>query len=321
MRKIIKLALISLIISLSLYLTSGPMASENWKIALWIENGSISGEFIKAPLKEIIRRIGEVLRIEVECYGEIDQDRLVSDKFENLTYIEFFSRIFRQENFFYIESKKVGLLGFADPALFIIKNNNETPIQKTQPQKINLNETFSNLESKSPNHNRNFVRNPDNESRTEKPKKEINLKKNEMSNISEKMKDNEEATSLEDQIFYSSSPLTFPILLEPKGKEISALSMEILYDPEVLKNPKLEIGEAAKRAEKNVVYHVIRPGWLRVGIIGLNQKIIPEGQVVNVTFDVLKQGKIILKHKPAASDPNGNLIPVAFKNGKISVIK
>ncbi len=47
------------------------------------------------------------------------------------------------------------------------------------------------------------------------------------------------------------------IVVEAGGQTISALSSDLSYDPKVLSNPRVVIGESGKLAEKDVVMSVV----------------------------------------------------------------
>ncbi len=118
-----------------------------------------------------------------------------------------------------------------------------------------------------------------------------------------------------------STPFSTPIVFECNGQTVSALSSEITYDPTLLTNPRVTIGEAGKQAGKDVIFNELSPGHIRVGVIGLNQQAIPDGAVANITFDVVRAGQISVGNQPTASDPHGNTVPVVLKDGKVTVGK
>jgi hypothetical protein len=90
------------------------------------------------------------------------------------------------------------------------------------------------------------------------------------------------------------------------------------YDPTLLANPRVTIGDSGKQAEKEVIFNEISPGLLRVGVVGLNQKAIPDGVTAYVTFDILKDGQILLGNEPTATGPRGDIVPVIIRDGKIT---
>ncbi len=104
--------------------------------------------------------------------------------------------------------------------------------------------------------------------------------------------------------------VTIPISLNAMGQIVSALSNDLTYDPSILANPKVAIGEAGSQAQKKVVSNEIRPGLFRVGVIGFNQTVIPDGVVAYVTFDVLKDGPTSINNKATAASPDGKPVSV-----------
>jgi hypothetical protein len=105
------------------------------------------------------------------------------------------------------------------------------------------------------------------------------------------------------------------ILVEVYGKVEQA---SLNYDPTLLANPRVTIGDSGKQAEKKVIFNEISPGLLRVGVVGLNQKAIPDGVTAYVTFDILKDGQILLGNEPTATGPHGDIVPVIIRDGKIT---
>ncbi len=118
--------------------------------------------------------------------------------------------------------------------------------------------------------------------------------------------------------------VTIPITLNYGGAapNISATSNDIGFDTALLENPRAAIGPAGTAAAKNVVANNLSAGVFRVGVLGINQNIIQDGIVANVTFTVkagVSPGNITLTNTPGAADAAGNPVTVAGVAGSINV--
>ena len=118
--------------------------------------------------------------------------------------------------------------------------------------------------------------------------------------------------------------VTIPVVLnydtlEPQN--ICAVSVDICFKN--LEDPTVEIGPAAQAADKQVVSNILPNGVLRIGILGLNQNVIDEGPLANISFRISQgaSGDIVLMNKASASDPYGNALKISSKNGIVHLKK
>jgi hypothetical protein len=119
--------------------------------------------------------------------------------------------------------------------------------------------------------------------------------------------------------------VTIPMTLaNVPGANISAVGMDIGYDPTILANPNATIGPAGSAAGKSVIKSTPSTGVFRVGALSItDNNLIADGIVINVTFTIKStaaQGQITLTNTPSASNQNGDAITVTGTNGTITVI-
>jgi hypothetical protein len=118
--------------------------------------------------------------------------------------------------------------------------------------------------------------------------------------------------------------LQIPIsLTNCAGSDISAISVDIGYDPLVVTPTGALIGPAGTAADKTVSTHLVSTGLYRVSVFKIsNNNIIGNGVVAYVTFDILENaplGTSTLSNTPSASDPIGNPVVVGGKDGSVNV--
>jgi len=108
------------------------------------------------------------------------------------------------------------------------------------------------------------------------------------------------------------------------GKAASGLQFDLEYDAAAL-DITVEDGPAANEAAKNVRSAQIRPGKLRVLIIGFNRTNISDGviAVVHVSFKGGDGGKTFPVHVTAAAGTTANAqtISVSAKDGSVRAEK
>lgn len=315
-----------------LYAFSFSYAGEGSRLNLILKDGKLSADIQNVPLSEVAQEIGKKCGILVELSGTLQsqKDQLLSAKFEDLPMLDSFYRIFRNFNFTYIEGEKLSLLGFG-----------QTPLQNESMQIANVSSSLQrSSKNSSPEIKKEEMKKPvaisapsrmveDRKSQPGIPlwrgKSQVyegeNLKLDQGEPLQSPETQNQGEAVIVNKDSKIGSTLNVPLLLDSQGQAISALSSDFAYDPNVLGNPRVMIGDSGMQAEKNVIFNEVRPGLLRVGVIGLNQKLIPDGEVVYITFIVLRGGQILLRSLPTASDPHGNMIPVTFKNGKVTTRK
>jgi hypothetical protein len=303
-------------------LCSFSSAGEEKRLNLTIKDGKVSADIHNASLKEVAHEISKRWGVSVELYGGIDLERLASTKFEDLPLLDSLYRLFRGANFAYIRGEKLYLLGFGESSTksggikIGVSPSSVQGVSKEQGARLSpeiKREGSGRLTQLSRPSGGQESRRRGWPMRGGEPK--LNVEEDE-EDKEEDLEETDESDESGDSKRTGTS-FTTPILLEVKGQTISALSCDITYDPGLLTKPKAVIGDSARKAGKDVIFNEVRPGLLRVGIVGMNQKLIPDGLVAHVTFDVVKEGKISLTHRPTASDPGGKSVPVVFKDGKI----
>ncbi len=118
--------------------------------------------------------------------------------------------------------------------------------------------------------------------------------------------------------------VTIPLTLVTNGQSVSATSNDFLFNPALLLNPRAAVGPAASAAGKQLVSNVVSPGVLRVGVLGINNTLIGDGILANLTFDIAPSAALgslipVDNTTPSAADPNGNPVPVVGADALITV--
>ena len=107
--------------------------------------------------------------------------------------------------------------------------------------------------------------------------------------------------------------ITFPVYFQSSGGyAISSVAFDIWFDQNVLSEPVAVIDEAGTAAGKGLLYNVVSPGVLRVGVVSEKLAPLGDGVLATVTFQTagtMPEG-MILPIEPWASDPFGNDMPV-----------
>jgi hypothetical protein len=120
------------------------------------------------------------------------------------------------------------------------------------------------------------------------------------------------------------TPITPQITLADSSVSgITAVTMDISYDPAKLMNPVATIGPSGSNGGKMVLSSSPSAGIFRIGIISLtNSDLIIDGVVASVKFDI-KSGaagsQIVLGYKAGASDGNGRPVALTGDTGSITV--
>ena len=128
--------------------------------------------------------------------------------------------------------------------------------------------------------------------------------------------------NLEEVSGFAGEEVTVPLVLNydtSESQNICAASVDISFRN--LEDPTVEIGPAAQFADKQVVSNMLPNGVLRIGILGLNQNVVDEGVLANVSFRISQgaSGDLVLRNKASASDPNGNALKISGKDGVVHV--
>ena len=123
---------------------------------------------------------------------------------------------------------------------------------------------------------------------------------------------------------HSGNSVQIPIkLTNIPGVEISALSMDIIYDTDILDSPTVVIGPAGTAAEKTIVSNEPEFGTFRVGVLSMsNNNSVEDGMVAYVSFNIkpdASTGKTTLVNISSASDPSGGQVSIEGADGIVRV--
>jgi hypothetical protein len=106
------------------------------------------------------------------------------------------------------------------------------------------------------------------------------------------------------------------------GAQISGVSFNLTYDSNRLSVNNVSAGSAATSAEKSVNSQV-HSNYISILVVGINSNVIPNGTIVNVEFNVLAGApsgtSALAITGDAASDPNGQEVPLNISNGTFIV--
>jgi hypothetical protein len=107
------------------------------------------------------------------------------------------------------------------------------------------------------------------------------------------------------------------------GAEVSAFQFDLHYDHNAIAGISASIGSAGSAAGKTLTSAVLKNGNIRYLVFGFNQTVIGNGDVIDLTITMASEvepGPYSLQMlNPAASDPNGNSVPIVVESGKIVV--
>ena len=105
--------------------------------------------------------------------------------------------------------------------------------------------------------------------------------------------------------------------------DISALSTDLIYDPDVLSNPSVNIGPSGTYENNEVLFNEISSGVFRVSVISIaDNNIIEDGVVVYVSFEInpdASEEDAVLENYASASDPSGYEMDIDGRNGIIEI--
>ena len=112
--------------------------------------------------------------------------------------------------------------------------------------------------------------------------------------------------------------ITFPVYFQGSGGyTISSVAFDIWFDQSVLSEPTAVIDEVGTAAGKGLLYNVVTPGVLRVGVVSENLTPFGNGALATIKFQTtgaMPEG-LTLQIEPWASDPFGNEMPVEGVDG------
>ena len=120
--------------------------------------------------------------------------------------------------------------------------------------------------------------------------------------------------------------ISIPIDLSSEpGEEACSFNFDLIFDTSMLSFKKVTLGSVAVDAGKSLSYSQPSFNTIRVVVIGFNQKVISDGEVLTFTFDILDKaprGKTKLTiTKPSISDPKGKLLPANTDGGGLHITK
>ena len=108
---------------------------------------------------------------------------------------------------------------------------------------------------------------------------------------------------------------TFPISLNGADNQISSLDFRIQFDPQVFQPVSAAAGNAALAGNKMVTANYANPGEYAVVMMGLNQSVVPGGQVASVVMqrvggDAGAKTQLSITD-PTLATPDGTEIPAS----------
>ena len=105
--------------------------------------------------------------------------------------------------------------------------------------------------------------------------------------------------------------------------DISALSTDLIYDPDILSNPSVDTGPSGTNPNNELLFNEVSPSLIRVSVISVaDNNIIQDGVVVYVTFEINPEASwedAVLENYASASDPSGHEMDIDGKNGIIEI--
>ena len=128
----------------------------------------------------------------------------------------------------------------------------------------------------------------------------------------------------------SSSPgtknIAIPInLISASREKVCGFNFDLNYDATRISFKEVTLGSVAMDAGKSLSHSQPNPNTLRVVVVGINQNVIGDGEVLMFTFNVLSnapKGETELTiTKPSLSDPKGKGLPANIDGGALEVLR
>jgi len=114
-------------------------------------------------------------------------------------------------------------------------------------------------------------------------------------------------------------------LTSTPGEKVCGFNFDLSFDTSRLSFKEVTLGSGAVDAGKSLSFSQPSSNTIRVIVVGLNQNVIDDGEVLTFTFDILDKasgGKAeITITKPSISDPKGKLLAVSTEDGELHVSK
>jgi len=113
-------------------------------------------------------------------------------------------------------------------------------------------------------------------------------------------------------------------LTNVSGINLSAISVDVGFDANVLENPSAVVGPAGSAADKGVAINPnYSPGVMRVLLFGINQNVINNGIIFYVNFTIkpaAAYGVTVLTSKPSGSTPDARYVTMSGVNGALNIM-
>jgi len=128
----------------------------------------------------------------------------------------------------------------------------------------------------------------------------------------------------------SSSPgtknIAIPInLTSVPGEKVCSFNFDLNFDASKLSFKEVTLGSAATQVGKSLSFSQPSSNTIRVVVVGLNQNVIRNGEVLTFTFNILRNapaGKAEISiTKASISDPNGKALPVSIAGGVVEILR
>jgi hypothetical protein len=108
------------------------------------------------------------------------------------------------------------------------------------------------------------------------------------------------------------------VVYSAQGAQVAGLQFDILYDQIALSLSTAQAGSAATLATKDLSFNTLSPGDTRSLIFGLNQNVIGDGSVADLTFQVALNAPTgpynLHLSGIVGTDPNGNNVTITNLN-------
>ena len=128
----------------------------------------------------------------------------------------------------------------------------------------------------------------------------------------------------------SSSPgtknISIPMnLSSASGERVCGFNFDLNYDASKLSFKDVTLGSAATEVGKSLSYSQPSSNTVRIVVIGLNQNVIGNGEVLTFTFNVLNNAPVgkaeLTITKASISDPNGKSLAVKTSEVELLVLR
>jgi hypothetical protein len=120
--------------------------------------------------------------------------------------------------------------------------------------------------------------------------------------------------------------ISIPInLTSASGEKVCGFNFDLNYDAAKLSFKEVTLGYVAMDAGKSLSFSQPSSNTIRVVVVGLNQNVIGNGEVLNFTFDILRNAPVgkteLTITKASISDLNGKALRVDIESGVLEVLR